>query len=81
MMEQLHQVIREIEQNSGSKRLLVVGAAEVHSWGGQVEIVPTVERYSASGLIARGAGAKRRAGKRRQEPRQRPKAPPDTIQR
>jgi D-beta-D-heptose 7-phosphate kinase/D-beta-D-heptose 1-phosphate adenosyltransferase len=35
----------------------VVGAPEVLAWGGQVEIVPTVEGYSTSGLIARGADA------------------------
>jgi D-beta-D-heptose 7-phosphate kinase/D-beta-D-heptose 1-phosphate adenosyltransferase len=33
----------------------VVGANEVMSWGGQVKIVPTVEGYSTSGLIAKGA--------------------------
>ena len=32
----------------------VVGANEVMSWGGQVKIVPTVEGYSTTGLIARG---------------------------
>jgi D-beta-D-heptose 7-phosphate kinase/D-beta-D-heptose 1-phosphate adenosyltransferase len=34
----------------------VVGAREVMSWGGQVKIVPTVEGYSTTGLIAKGAG-------------------------
>jgi D-beta-D-heptose 7-phosphate kinase/D-beta-D-heptose 1-phosphate adenosyltransferase len=34
----------------------VVGAKEVMSWGGQVKIVPTVEGYSTTGLIAKGAG-------------------------
>ena len=34
----------------------VVGAREVQSWGGQVKIVPTVEGYSTTGLIAKGAG-------------------------
>jgi len=34
----------------------VVGAKEVESWGGQVKIVPTVEGFSTSGLIAKGAG-------------------------
>jgi D-beta-D-heptose 7-phosphate kinase/D-beta-D-heptose 1-phosphate adenosyltransferase len=34
----------------------VVGAAEVQSWGGQVKIVPTVEGFSTTGLIAKGAG-------------------------
>jgi D-beta-D-heptose 7-phosphate kinase / D-beta-D-heptose 1-phosphate adenosyltransferase len=34
----------------------VVGASEVQSWGGQVKIVPTVEGFSTSGLIAKGAG-------------------------
>jgi D-beta-D-heptose 7-phosphate kinase/D-beta-D-heptose 1-phosphate adenosyltransferase len=33
----------------------VVGANEVMSWGGQVKIVPTVEGYSTTGLIAKGA--------------------------
>ncbi len=33
----------------------VVGACEVQSWGGQVEIVPTVEGFSTTGLIARSA--------------------------
>ncbi len=27
------------------------------SWGGQVKIVPTVEGFSTTGLIAKGAGA------------------------
>jgi len=35
----------------------VVGAQEVQSWGGQVKIVPIVEGYSTTQLIARGAGA------------------------
>jgi D-beta-D-heptose 7-phosphate kinase/D-beta-D-heptose 1-phosphate adenosyltransferase len=34
----------------------VVGAKEVQSWGGQVKIVPIVEGYSTTQLIARGAG-------------------------
>jgi D-beta-D-heptose 7-phosphate kinase/D-beta-D-heptose 1-phosphate adenosyltransferase len=34
----------------------IVGAAEVQSWGGQVKIVPTVEGFSTSRLIAKGAG-------------------------
>jgi D-beta-D-heptose 7-phosphate kinase/D-beta-D-heptose 1-phosphate adenosyltransferase len=34
----------------------VVGAKEVMSWGGQVKIVPTVEGFSTTGLIAKGAG-------------------------
>jgi len=34
----------------------VVGALEVQSWGGQVKIVPIVEGYSTTRLIARGAG-------------------------
>ena len=34
----------------------VVGAAEVLSWGGQVKIVPLVEGFSTTGLIAKGAG-------------------------
>jgi D-beta-D-heptose 7-phosphate kinase/D-beta-D-heptose 1-phosphate adenosyltransferase len=33
----------------------VVGAKEVQSWGGQVKIVPIVEGYSTTGLIAKGA--------------------------
>lgn len=33
----------------------VVGAKEVHSWGGRVKIVPTVEGYSTTNLIARAA--------------------------
>ena len=33
----------------------VVGANEVLSWGGQVKIVPTVEGFSTTGLIAKGA--------------------------
>jgi D-beta-D-heptose 7-phosphate kinase/D-beta-D-heptose 1-phosphate adenosyltransferase len=33
----------------------VVGANEVKSWGGQVKIVPTVEGFSTTGLIAKGA--------------------------
>jgi bifunctional ADP-heptose synthase (sugar kinase/adenylyltransferase) len=35
----------------------VVGAQQVSSWGGQVKIVPIVEGYSTTQLIARGAGA------------------------
>jgi D-beta-D-heptose 7-phosphate kinase/D-beta-D-heptose 1-phosphate adenosyltransferase len=35
----------------------VVGASEVMSWGGQVKIVPTVEGFSTTGLIAKGAGS------------------------
>lgn len=34
----------------------VVGAQEVQSWGGQVKIIPTVEGFSTTGLIAKGAG-------------------------
>ena len=34
----------------------VVGASEVQSWGGQVKIVPLVEGFSTTRLIARGAG-------------------------
>ena len=34
----------------------IVGAREVESWGGQVKIVPLVEGFSTTGLIARGAG-------------------------
>ncbi|HEV2647300.1 MAG TPA: bifunctional D-glycero-beta-D-manno-heptose-7-phosphate kinase/D-glycero-beta-D-manno-heptose 1-phosphate adenylyltransferase HldE [Acidobacteriaceae bacterium] len=34
----------------------VVGADEVKSWGGQVKIVPTVEGFSTTALIAKGAG-------------------------
>ena len=33
----------------------VVGAGEVQSWGGQVKIVPLVEGFSTTRLIARGA--------------------------
>jgi D-beta-D-heptose 7-phosphate kinase/D-beta-D-heptose 1-phosphate adenosyltransferase len=33
----------------------VVGASEVQSWGGQVKIVPIVEGFSTTRLIARGA--------------------------
>jgi D-beta-D-heptose 7-phosphate kinase/D-beta-D-heptose 1-phosphate adenosyltransferase len=33
----------------------VVGAGEVHSWGGQVKIVPTVEGFSTTRLIEKGA--------------------------
>jgi len=33
----------------------VVGAGEVQSWGGQVKIVPIVEGFSTTRLIARGA--------------------------
>lgn len=33
----------------------VVGAKEVAAWGGQVKIVPTVEGFSTTGLIAKGA--------------------------
>ena len=35
----------------------VVGAPEVQSWGGQVKIIPTVEGFSTTRLIAKGAGA------------------------
>ena len=35
----------------------IVGAPEVESWGGQVKIVPVVEGYSTTRLIAKGAGA------------------------
>jgi D-beta-D-heptose 7-phosphate kinase/D-beta-D-heptose 1-phosphate adenosyltransferase len=34
----------------------VVGAEQVQSWGGQVKIVPIVEGYSTTRLIAKGAG-------------------------
>lgn len=34
---------------------MVVGAREVRSWGGSVAIVPTVEGYSATRLVARAA--------------------------
>ncbi|MGA2653928.1 MAG: bifunctional D-glycero-beta-D-manno-heptose-7-phosphate kinase/D-glycero-beta-D-manno-heptose 1-phosphate adenylyltransferase HldE [Terracidiphilus sp.] len=34
----------------------VVGAKEVQSWGGQVKIVPTVEGFSTTQLIEKGAG-------------------------
>jgi D-beta-D-heptose 7-phosphate kinase/D-beta-D-heptose 1-phosphate adenosyltransferase len=34
----------------------VVGASEVHSWGGQVKIVPLVEGMSTTRLIEKGAG-------------------------
>lgn len=34
----------------------VVGAREVESWGGQVKIVPIVEGFSTTRLIAKGAG-------------------------
>jgi D-beta-D-heptose 7-phosphate kinase/D-beta-D-heptose 1-phosphate adenosyltransferase len=34
----------------------VVGAREVLSWGGQVKIVPTVEGFSTTRLIEKGAG-------------------------
>jgi D-beta-D-heptose 7-phosphate kinase/D-beta-D-heptose 1-phosphate adenosyltransferase len=34
----------------------VVGAHEVESWGGQVKIVPIVEGFSTTQLLARGAG-------------------------
>jgi D-beta-D-heptose 7-phosphate kinase / D-beta-D-heptose 1-phosphate adenosyltransferase len=33
----------------------VVGSREVQSWGGQVRIVPTVEGFSTTGLIAKGS--------------------------
>jgi D-beta-D-heptose 7-phosphate kinase/D-beta-D-heptose 1-phosphate adenosyltransferase len=33
----------------------IVGAAEVQSWGGQVKIVPTVEGFSTTRLIEKGA--------------------------
>jgi D-beta-D-heptose 7-phosphate kinase/D-beta-D-heptose 1-phosphate adenosyltransferase len=35
----------------------LVGAQQVLSWGGQVKIVPIVEGYSTTQLIAKGAGA------------------------
>lgn len=35
----------------------VVGASEVMAWGGQVKIVPIVEGFSTTRLIAKGAGA------------------------
>ena len=31
----------------------VVGAKEVRSWGGRAKIVPTIEGFSTTGLIAR----------------------------
>lgn len=34
----------------------VVGAQEVQSWGGEVKIVPIVEGFSTTSLIAKGAG-------------------------
>jgi D-beta-D-heptose 7-phosphate kinase/D-beta-D-heptose 1-phosphate adenosyltransferase len=34
----------------------IVGAREVESWGGQVKIVPIVEGFSTTQLLARGAG-------------------------
>lgn len=34
----------------------VVGAREVQSWGGEVKIVPILEGYSTTQLIAKGAG-------------------------
>lgn len=34
----------------------VVGAKEVRSWGGRVKIVPTVEGFSTTGLIAKAIG-------------------------
>lgn len=34
----------------------VVGAEEMHSWGGEVRIVPLVEGFSTSRLIEKGAG-------------------------
>jgi D-beta-D-heptose 7-phosphate kinase/D-beta-D-heptose 1-phosphate adenosyltransferase len=33
----------------------VVGAQEVESWGGQVKIIPTVEGFSTTRLIAKSA--------------------------
>ena len=33
----------------------VVGSREVQSWGGEVRIVPTVEGFSTTGLIAKGS--------------------------
>ena len=38
----------------------VVGAKEVRSWGGVVKIVPTVEGFSTTGMIARAAQPERR---------------------
>jgi D-beta-D-heptose 7-phosphate kinase/D-beta-D-heptose 1-phosphate adenosyltransferase len=35
----------------------IVGAREVRSWGGRVKIVPTVEGFSTTGLIARATNA------------------------
>ena len=35
----------------------IVGANEVLSWGGQIKIVPLVEGYSTSNLIAQGAAS------------------------
>jgi D-beta-D-heptose 7-phosphate kinase/D-beta-D-heptose 1-phosphate adenosyltransferase len=34
----------------------IAGASEVESWGGQVKIVPVVEGFSTTQLLARGAG-------------------------
>jgi len=34
----------------------VVGSSEVQSWGGQVKIVPLVEGFSTTRLIAKNAG-------------------------
>lgn len=34
----------------------IVGAQEVQSWGGQVKIIPTVEGFSTTRLIEKGAG-------------------------
>jgi len=34
----------------------VVGGSEVQSWGGQVKIVPLVEGFSTTRLIAKNAG-------------------------
>jgi len=38
------------------KAELVVGAAEMQSWGGEVKIVPLVEGFSTTRLIEKGAG-------------------------
>lgn len=37
----------------------VVGAIEVRSWGGRVKIIPTVDGFSTTGLIAKAAGPSR----------------------
>ena len=40
----------------------VVGAKEVRSWGGVVKIVPTVEGFSTTRMIARAAQPELRQG-------------------